>query len=61
MNKIDQATCEMKKKMVVNRDKRGKKPAIRTSKKFDPIPAQWWKGKGSEEKDRDDDRRGRDW
>jgi hypothetical protein len=51
---------EMKQK-VIRGPRKGKKPAIRQAKRFDPIPARWWRAKGSESTNRDDDRRGRDW
>ena len=51
----------MKQKTVI-RGKRGKKPVSREAKKFDPIPARWWRAGGSKEKkNRDDERKGRDW
>ena len=38
---------EMKQKLTRGK-KGGKKPLVRQSKKHDPIPPRWWKGKGSE-------------
>jgi hypothetical protein len=44
------------KQKLIRATKKGKKPLVRQSKKHDPIPPRWWRGKELSDHRRDDDR-----